>query len=175
MTDSLIRHAVAGDAAAIADVHVRCWRETYRGIMPDDLLASLDVAARRRLWTRTIKHRRYDTFVCTGKDDAGIVGFACNGPRTDVPEPYEGEFRAIYILQEAHGQGLGRALMSAMAAALTGRGYGSAALRVVRDSLATRAFYQHLGGIEVSEGSHSVEGITIDEVVYGWPDISVLV
>ena len=175
MTDSRIRRAVAGDVSAIADVHVQCWRETYRGIMPDDLLASLDVASRRRLWARTIKHRSFDTFVCTGKGGSGIVGFACDGPRTDVPAPYEGEFRAIYILQEAHGQGLGRSLMSTMAAALTGRGYGSAALRVVRDSLATRAFYQHLGGIEVSEGSHNVEGITIAEVVYGWPDISVLV
>lgn len=175
MIDARIRRAVAGDVQAIADVHVQCWRETYRGIMPDDLLAALDVAARRRLWTRTIKHRRFDTFVCTGKASAGIVGFACNGPRTDVPEPYEGEFRAVYILQEAHGEGLGRGLMGTMAAALVARGFGSAALRVVRDSHATRAFYQHLGGVEVSGGSHKVEGISIAEVVYGWPDISVLV
>ena len=33
----VVRRARQGDAAAIAQVHVRSWRESYRGLVPDEI------------------------------------------------------------------------------------------------------------------------------------------
>jgi hypothetical protein len=46
-----IRPATLADAAAIAKVHVEAWRETYRGLVPDSVLAGLSVERGVRAWT----------------------------------------------------------------------------------------------------------------------------
>ena len=92
-----IRSAAKADADEIARVHVTCWRETYAGLIPARVLASLDVGARALMWRKTIKSSRFDTFVVM--DAAGrMVGFASCGPRRAVPNTYDGEILAIYLL-----------------------------------------------------------------------------
>ena len=39
MTGVTFRPAAAGDAAAIAALHVESWRTAYRGLVPDEFLA----------------------------------------------------------------------------------------------------------------------------------------
>ncbi len=172
--DLSIRPAVVADALAIAEVHVACWRETYAGMMPARVLAGLDVEARRHMWRRSIRHRRSDTFVCVRQGGGCIVGFAECGPVRAVPKDFDAEILAIYLLADVQGQGMGRALMRAMAAAMVARAKRSAALRVARDSPGARGFYEHLGGIEGGEGSHRVDDFNIVTTVYGWSDVSVL-
>ncbi|WP_156759003.1 hypothetical protein [Microbacterium karelineae] len=46
--------AVPDDAATIADVHVRTWRHAYRGLMPQEFLDGIDVAARAERWERIL-------------------------------------------------------------------------------------------------------------------------
>ena len=48
-----VREARVEDAAQMAQVHVRCWQETYRGLMSDAVLDDPDsVAVRERRWTK---------------------------------------------------------------------------------------------------------------------------
>ncbi len=44
------RPANVADADAIGALHVAAWRETYTGILPDEMLAALSVEARRTMW-----------------------------------------------------------------------------------------------------------------------------
>ena len=46
-----LRPAVLSDANAIAEVHVRAWRETYRGIMPDKVLDELSAERSAERWS----------------------------------------------------------------------------------------------------------------------------
>src|SRR5262249_25571594 len=50
----VIRRARASDAGTIAQVHVRSWRESYRGIVPDGYLAQMSVAAHERQWRQSL-------------------------------------------------------------------------------------------------------------------------
>ena len=44
----------------MAHVHVRCWQETYRGLMPDAVLDDPGLpAARERMWTGALTGERY--------------------------------------------------------------------------------------------------------------------
>ena len=170
---TMIRPARVEDADTIARLHVDGWRETYAGILPDDVLAGLDVTEKAEMWTRALASPDLDAFVGGGSEDA-LTGFACARERTNVPDTFEGEFQAIYVLKAGQGIGLGHGLMTAMARALNARGFRSAALRVARENAPARAFYARLGGVEAGRGAHQIGDIRIDEVIYGWPDISVL-
>ena len=170
---AMIRPARADDAGTIARLHVEGWRETYAGIMPDDVLAGLDISEKARMWAQFVTSPELDVFVGGAGEDA-LTGFACSRARVNVPDAFEGEFSSIYVLKAGQGVGLGRGLMRAMASALGDRGFRSAALRVARENAPARAFYAHLGGVEAGGGAHQVGAITIDEVIFGWPDISVL-
>lgn len=169
-----IRPAVRRDAAEIAEVHVACWRETYAHLIPENVLRSLDVDARYWQWRGTLRNKAYDTFVCENGSTGRLCGFAGAGPRRAVPDAFDAEFLAIYLLQSAQGKGRGRALMQAMAEALSSRGCRSAALRVARDSSTARAFYEHLGGTDIGVQHQRVDDFRIVTLVYGWPDLSVL-
>jgi GNAT superfamily N-acetyltransferase len=53
--DVSVRVAWAGDAAAIAAVQVRCWREQYAGLLAEDELAAMDVDAFAQRWASQLE------------------------------------------------------------------------------------------------------------------------
>ena len=58
-----IRPATAGDAAALARVHVDSWRTTYRGIVPDEALAHLSYERREQLWANQLEQATADSWL----------------------------------------------------------------------------------------------------------------
>lgn len=55
----IVRPARVQDAGQMARVHVRCWQETYRGLMPDGVLDDPGLsAARERMWTAALTGER---------------------------------------------------------------------------------------------------------------------
>jgi hypothetical protein len=57
MADVIIRIATIDDAIDIAAVHVRSWQTAYRGMIPDDFLASQSVEKRLPMWLRRLADR----------------------------------------------------------------------------------------------------------------------
>src|SRR5713226_8784517 len=139
-----IRVAQLEDAAGIARVHVGCWRTTYKGIFPDEFLASLSYERREQLWQRVLKDPAQITFVA--EDETGkIIGFVNGGPEREGDPVYRGELHAIYVLQEVHRRGLGRRLVKELARLLADRQISSMMLWVLASNPACR-FYEALGG-----------------------------
>ena len=55
-----VRPARIEDVAQMARVNVRCWQETYRGLMSDAVLDDPDfLSARERFWTVVLTDERY--------------------------------------------------------------------------------------------------------------------
>ncbi|UVI35567.1 GNAT family N-acetyltransferase [Brevibacterium spongiae] len=99
-----VRPPVPADADAMARVHVDTWLETYRGIMPDELLDAPDLLDRRRqMWTNIIAEADPSRFTCAvAETDDRIVGIAMAGP------PEEGENRQGASPEDEGGSVLGR-------------------------------------------------------------------
>jgi GNAT superfamily N-acetyltransferase len=176
-----IREATIDDARAIAEVHVASWRTAYRGIMPDDFLATLSVERRERRWRDTLTNPHSTSVVYVAEDAEGrVAGFAAGGPpsATDPASfsyaAYAGELYAIYLLREKHGRGTGRALVRAVARRLAERGIRSMLVWVLADNPARR-FYEALGGVPAGEQPTEIGGRQLIEVAYGWPDTSGLI
>jgi ribosomal protein S18 acetylase RimI-like enzyme len=175
MSPPRVRRAVPADAPAIALVHVEAWRETYRGIMPDAVLAALSAGDRERGWRASLESARADiaTFVAPDPDGA-VVGFASCGPWREPAIGVTSEIYAIYVLGTAQRSGRGRALMAAAAGFLAERGVVSTGLWVARDNAVARAFYAALGGVELAAREIREPEFTLPEIGYGWRDLAPL-
>ena len=154
-----IRPEEPADAEAIASVHVRTWQAGYAGIMPDEVLARLNVRAwaqrRRDLGTADPEHPF--TTLLAERDDT-VVGFTTFGPyrnnqdRDDLDHAY-GEILTMYVDPAHWGTGVGRELMTAGLAGLIGRGWREIRLWVLARNDRARRFYERAGLVTDGERS----------------------
>lgn len=164
-----LRPAVLSDASAIAEVHVRAWRETYRGIMTDAVLDGLSVEASAQRWSAAISAlSEKRQLLCVAVDDLDtIVGFAGAGPTRDPALTTTGEVYAINLVKEAKRHRAGARLMLAMAEGLTALGFRDVGLWVLEANVGARSFYERLGGAPVAR--HERDSLV--ELGYVWPDV----
>lgn len=163
-----IRKAELDDAAGIATVHVASWRETYRGIVPDDFLDNLSIQRRTDGWVNSLSdpsNLYHRTFVA--EVDGQIAGFSNYGFPQEKNEEFDGELYAIYLLKSAQGRGIGKMLFVEAARGLLELGSSSMLVWVLKDN-PTRGFYEHLGGVYVREKPIEIGGAGLAEVAYGW-------
>ena len=78
---------------------------------------------------------------------------------------------AIYVLEAYQGRGLGRDLTLDVVARLVADGRRSMLVWVLADNPACR-FYEALGGRRVEVKRISIGGVELDEVAYGWTDLT---
>jgi ribosomal protein S18 acetylase RimI-like enzyme len=171
-----LRQATRPDAVALGSLHVASWRETYAGILPDEMLAGLSVESRTAMWSGLFDDpdRSRTMMVLAAEDGDRMIGFgACGRQRDEALSEagFDGEIGAIYILRSHQRRGVGRALMAAMSEALSGMGHGAASLWVVRENALARAFYEALGGEIVGEKRIEPPGGALVELAYGWREL----
>jgi ribosomal protein S18 acetylase RimI-like enzyme len=163
----MIRPATIEDAPAIAGVHVESWRTTYRGMLPDDFLASLSEAGYAERWERVIRDGA--TVVRVAEDAGELVGFASGGRERAGETGYTGELYAIYLLESAQRCGHGRELLRAIVEGLRRMELRDMIIWVLRDNQPARLFYERLGGVYVRSQPITIGPATLEEVSYGWP------
>ena len=156
-----IRREEPDDAEAVARVHVHGWQAGYAGIMPDEVLRRLNVAAwaqrRRDVGTADPEHP-FTTLLA--EVDGAVAGFTTFGPyrnnqdRDDL-DPTYGEVRgASTSSRRAGATGPRRALLAAARAGLAERGWTEYRLWVLADNGRARRFYERAG---LSAGRRAVD------------------
>ena len=112
----IIRPARVQDVRQVARVHVRCWQETYRGLIPDAVLDDPGFpAARERMWTEVLTGGRYrQNRVAVAERDGELAGIAMSGPPEDAAAAWMRQLYVLYVYAADHGTGAGRALLEAV-------------------------------------------------------------
>jgi GNAT superfamily N-acetyltransferase len=148
-----VRSARVEDVAQMARVNVRCWQETYRGVMPDAVLDDPELpAARERFWTAALTDERYRVNrAAVAERDGELIGIAMSGPPLDVAAAWTRQLYVLYVCAADHGTGAGRALLDAVVDPEE-----SAALWVADPNPRAQAFYRKHGF--VADGAAQVEG-----------------
>lgn len=168
----VIRKASVEDAAAISTVHVAAWKESYHGIVSDEVLNNLSIQRRMDQWVNALSDE--DSIyhqVLVAEMNGLVVGFSNFGAARDVKLGFDGELFAIYILRAAHKRGIGRQLVEEAVKGLRGLGHTSMLVWVLKDNPA-RGFYERLGGSYLAEKNIEIGGSELLEIAYGWPDLS---
>lgn len=147
-----VRPPRAEDVAQMARVNVRCWQETYRGLMPDAVLDDPGfLVARERFWTAALTDERYrDNRVAVAERDGALVGIAMSGPPLEPATTWTRQLYVLYVHAADHGTGAGPALLEAVVDPEE-----SAALWVADPNPRAQAFYRKHGF--VPDGATQVE------------------
>jgi ribosomal protein S18 acetylase RimI-like enzyme len=172
LTRPSIRTATVRDAAELAAIHVRSWQAAYQGLLPQDFLDALNVSDRVERWRHALRMAEPRAGIVVAAPNRNLLGFARFGPTRDDDDDAEqvGELRAIYLLPEAWGQGLGKRLMTMAMAGLGSAGYSQATLWVLAANARARRFYE-IGGW-AHDGSAKCDdslGFPMEEIRYRRP------
>lgn len=174
--DYRIRQADLADAPALADVHETTWRETYAGLMSEQMLDALTSDARAAVWRRILAGQSERPATVYVAERAGtLVAFSSCGPQTDpqfAAAGYAGEFTSVYVLKTDQRQGLGTSLMRAMMADLANRGLVGFTLWVPHRNIPARSLYTQLGGKLAGRREIQRGDASLVEVAYAWAAIA---
>jgi GNAT superfamily N-acetyltransferase len=151
-----VRPATAADAAQLAELHVRSWQSAYRGLMPDHVLAGLDIDQRTERWNATLTDV-HDTAVLLavrrlGSRRGELGAFCMVGPvRATAPttraQSGVGQMCALYADPGALGTGAGRAVHDAGVAHRWAVGDHQLVLWVLSGNNRARSFYARNGWV----------------------------
>lgn len=158
----------------MAKVHVAAWRETYPGILPDDMLERLSIADEAIRWQRMLDRPGAwgGAVGFVADQDGSVVGYGlCGEQRMALlrDRGFAGEISELYVLGSSQRQGVGSGLMKAMAGVLRERGHRAISLWVLERNGPARRFYERLGGTPIAE-----KRTGLIEVAYGWSDLQTL-
>jgi GNAT superfamily N-acetyltransferase len=158
-----VRSARVEDAAQMARVNVRCWQQTYRGLLSDAELDDPDLTAvRQQFWTAALTDERHrENRVAVAECEGQLIGIAMSGPPLDADAAWARQLFVLYVLAAYHGSGAGPALLSAVVDPAE-----SVALWVADPNPRAQAFYRKYGF--VADGAVQVErGLRIIRMVCG--------
>jgi ribosomal protein S18 acetylase RimI-like enzyme len=165
--DIKIRLARPGDVSEIANVHVSCWREAYRGLLPAEYLAKLNFRKKIDAWQSVILNTtKFNVYVA--EDRVGVIGFSTFEAARDLNWEGYGEVSSIYLLSRFKGRGIGKALLKAGMNDLSRRGFNKAYCWVLENN-PTIKFYEHFGAeFSGSAKDDEIGGQKIKELAYVW-------
>lgn len=140
-----VRTATSRDAAAIAEIGVRSWREGFRGIVPDEIDPergwNVDRVAER---LETAGERSTTTLVA--EDRGEVRGFVVYGSSRDLgAASTSGEVWVLYVDPDDWRSGVGRSLVEAAIAGLAAAGFEQASVWTLGESARNLVFYEALG------------------------------
>ena len=153
--DVSVRVAWQADAAGIAAVQVRTWRQVYADLLPQTVLEALDPAEFAAQWSSALdKPRDARNRVLVALERVTVRGFAVTGPSDDPDaDPVSvGAISEIAVDPDATGRGHGSRLLQACADTLRSDQFTHATVWVNTTDDALRRFLTAAGW--APDGAH---------------------
>lgn len=168
-----IRKAVYEDAEAIANIHVRTWKNTYKDLLDEKDLTNMTYENRKTLWETILRVQKREQCTFVIYNETQIVGFISGGPERTKKFNFDAEIYTIYLLAEYQRMGLGAKLLKAFTKEMKALGNKSILVWILKQNPSSRFYEQYeakpIGTEEISIG----EG-TYKETAYGWENITQL-
>ncbi len=160
----VLRDADPGDAATLAELGARSFKETFGHLYTADNLAAFLNNHREEQWRSELVDPAYS--VCIGEVDGQAVAFAKLTPPglPFEPQGHPIELKQFYVLKDWHGSGAAQQLMAWVMDESRRRGAEDLYLSVFTDNQRAQRFYARYGFEEVGRwafmvGTHADEDI----------------
>jgi L-amino acid N-acyltransferase YncA len=135
-----LRPATPADLDAVVAVFLACWRETYRGVLPDATIDAMSDDRARTLWERVLNSDEGEVLVAENAATVlGVTRLAVSGAH--------GVVHSLYVSPRSQGSGLGSQLLRAASDRLAELGVQDASLWVFAANAPSLAFYRRHGWV----------------------------
>lgn len=115
-----------------------------------------------------IQKDSYVLVVETNEDE--IIGFAVAYKRKSNQIDNSSDLTSLYLLEEYHGQGIGKKLFKEIFIYFKKCAYGKVFVEVLEDNN-TRHFYEYYGAKLIETVQIKIGGKIINELIYEWDNI----
>jgi len=167
----IIREANKEDSFSIAKVQVDTNRSTYKGIMTEDYLNNLSYESKAKDWEKKLFNEDSNEFMYVAEiDNTKIIGFA-SASLFRTNDSFEREIYSIYILKEFQRKGIGKLLIEAIVEKFIESNVRTMIIWTLQEN-PSRLFYEHLGGKIVDRRIIQRGGKELQQIAYGWEDIT---
>lgn len=150
-----VRTALLEDSEGIGAVHTESWKTSYKGLVHQSFLDSLDLESRVAGAKRRFANAELINLVLVENETQRIAGFTTFGRCRDKNVDADGELYAIYLFQGDQRRGGGRLLFAATMDAARARGFTKMMVSVFEANQSSRRFYERMGGVFI--GSDQIE------------------
>jgi ribosomal protein S18 acetylase RimI-like enzyme len=137
-----LRAAQSQDAKHLAAVFVSAWRHSYRGIVPEENLRSLDENEIAD-WLEKLIGSTSSTTTAAESAHHDVLGFCRHGP--DPEDAGRGHIFSLYVAPAASGRGLGSYLLAHALADLERRHLDPVTIWVFEQNERARRLYTGFG------------------------------
>ena len=170
-----IRHAELEDCDDLGLIIVAASFATFLGQIPEECLDfSWTPAVSAANWRRDFHEiSQSDTIFYVFEVNAKVIGYLVATPGA-FSDGYQWSVDGLYVLPSRQGSGVGRALLSRLARELHRSGMTSLEIGCVKENPSC-GFYLHLGGMRLGTRAANVDAYETEEILFGWPDLSVLI
>jgi ribosomal protein S18 acetylase RimI-like enzyme len=168
-----IRPSQITDTEVLGRIHAQAWQETYKSILPADVLKKVASVSHRTQIRKDIfanKQPKNGHFVVE-LNTYEIIGFGDCGSSRQWSQFATAKIYTLYLLKSSQGLGMGKALFIHMMSHLKKEGFESVALDVFTENKSTIDFYKHFGGQEKAQESIELEGQKFPVTVFAWTDL----
>ncbi len=162
-----VRPAKPCDANAIATIHVDTWKKTYKGLVPQSFLDTLDVHEKSKFWAEKLGNQDKNFHCYVAQAENNVIGFSCGGPNRTKGTSYKGELYAIYVSKKKQKEGVGKMLFQKTVSRLAEDGFDSMLIWVIEKNPSI-GFYQSMGGRKVEMKEDDIGGAPVTEIGFGW-------
>ena len=168
-----VRTARQEDAADLARIYIESWHDTYAGIIPHTLLATMSLKGHTGRWLTAIKGAERNRGVVLVAEDTthGAIGLCSLGAARDKATGLEGEIYTLYVDPSFLGRGVGRALLAGAFQTLKDRKLGSCLIWAHAKNNAC-FFYEAMGGRRVATRTTRLLGELTPEIGFGWRQLA---
>jgi ribosomal protein S18 acetylase RimI-like enzyme len=168
-----IRNAIPDDCLGIAKVQVDSYRSAYSGLFPPAYLEHFTYAEEEQDWSQLLASGSEDILLVAVSQEDQVIGYVLARAKPDIFPGYDAEIIALHVIPSFKGKGIGRALFGKAVETLIARGCQSVMLWTLKRN-PIRRWYENLNGKMIGEKNYEVDDWIINEVAYGWEDISML-
>lgn len=147
-----IRYNRLEDQEQMAHIKVDSWNATYKGIIDDDYLASLDYQIQTDRYIESFDEYKYTVLVAAEKGTNKILGYSCfSTSQNEFVETSDCELVSLYLHPDYTGKGIGKSLFRETVKILKGYNKRNMLVWCIKDNVNATKFYKKLGGIKQTE------------------------
>jgi ribosomal protein S18 acetylase RimI-like enzyme len=157
------------DLESLAKLHAESWRESYRGIFPDNFLDNDVWEERRSSWKSRLTYPKQNQRVLIAIEESQICGFIC--AFGNESSKWGTFIDNLHVAKSAQGKGVGKQLMYLIAKwsdeLFENKGLY---LEVLEDNLNARSFYHRIGAKHQETNLWQPPGsdVKVIDLLYVW-------